>query len=43
MIVWNYAMIYLFLVYLMFDQQMLNWLFGHFGTLTVLLGKKIHQ
>jgi hypothetical protein len=26
---WNYAMLYLFIVYLIFYQQMSNWLLGH--------------
>jgi len=34
-------MLYLFTVYLVFYQQILNRLFGHYRALTTLLGKKI--
>jgi hypothetical protein len=33
-------MLYLFSVYLTFCQQMLNWSFGHYITLTTLLGNR---
>ena len=36
-------MLYLFIVHLIFDQQMLKWYFGHYRTLTTLLGKQISQ
>ena len=41
--IWNYSMLCLFIVYHIFYQQMLNWLFGHSRTLTTLLGRKLHQ
>ena len=41
--IWNYAMLHLFIAYLVFHQKMLNWLFGHHRTLTTLLSKKLHQ
>ena len=34
-------MLYLFSVYLVFKQQMLNELFEHYDTLTTLLGKTL--
>ena len=40
---WNTAMLYLFTIYLTFYQQVVNQLFGHYKTLTTLLGKKLHQ
>lgn len=33
-------MLYLVIVYLMYDQQMLNWLVRHYRLSTTLLGKK---
>ena len=33
--------LYLFIVYLIFYQQMLNWLFGHYKILTTLFDKNI--
>ena len=36
----NYTMLYLFIAHLIFYQQMSNWLFGHYKTLKILLGKK---
>ena len=41
--VWNYAILYLFIVYLVLYQQMSNWLLGHFRTLKKNLGKKLCQ
>ena len=37
--VWNYAILYLFIVYLVLYQQMSNWLLGHFRTLKKILVK----
>ena len=39
--IWNYAMLYLFIVHLTFYQKMSNWLLKHYRALTCLLGKKI--
>ena len=36
-------MLYLFIVCLVFYEQVANWLFGHYGTLPTLLGKELHQ
>ena len=35
---WNYAELYLFIIHLIFCQQLSNWLFGQYRTLTSLLG-----
>lgn len=38
--IWIYGVLYLFIVYLVFDQQTINRLFAHYKTFTTLLGKK---
>ena len=39
----NYALFSLFIVYLIFYQQVPNWLFGHYRTLTTnSLGETLH-
>ena len=38
--IWNYAMLYLFIVSLIFYQKLLNWLFGHYITSTTLFGEE---
>jgi hypothetical protein len=38
--IWNYAMLALFIGYLIFCQQKSSWLFGHYRIITSLLGKK---
>jgi hypothetical protein len=43
LIIWNYAMLYLFTICPKFYQQMSNWLVGHYSTITTLLGKRLHQ
>ena len=39
----DYMMLYLFTIYLIFYQQMLNWLFEHYRTSTTTLDRKLHQ
>ena len=41
LIIWNYAMLCMFHVYLIFYQWMSNWLFEHHRTSTTVLGKKM--
>ena len=36
----NCAMLYLVIIYLVFYQQILNWFFGHYRTLTTSISKK---
>lgn len=40
--IWHYAVLSIFIIYLIFCEQRLNWLAGHYRTLTSLLDKKIH-
>ena len=39
--IWYYAMLHLFAINLAFYQQMSNWFFGHYRTITTLIGEKI--